>query len=692
MDYPNLLSPKKIGAVQMKNRVVVSAMMLDFGQFDGTPTERMMDYYEERAKGGAGLIITEITRVNDVTGAGSFAQLALSHDYQIKPMSELVARIHKHGCKVFVQLHHAGWQAEALTIGTVPIVIGISKIFPSFHKTFYKLVPFAQKLEQRGLVLPVAAPSKIEANRYTNARARALRHDEIRRLVKQFIRAAERAQRAGADGVELHASHGYLIQQFLSPYTNHRTDEYGGTPKNRMRFLLEIIEGIKKTCGQAFPVSVRLTVDECYDRIGETGKGYTLREGVTIAARLEQAGVDAINVSSAGYETMNYWIEPTSFEPGWRKYLAAAVKETVSIPVIAANLIRSPEQAEQQIAEGVQDFVALGRPHLADPRWTQKVCEGRPEDIRRCTCCLWCFESMQANAYVGKPGECAVNPAMGYERELREMQKNGDGRLVVVVGAGPAGLTAASILAQRGFRVTVFDKQAFVGGQLQLADKPPMKEKLSWCYQDMEHTAKQNGAEIFLNTEATAEEIIARNPYAVIIATGGKSIKPGSIPGIAQDNVCTVSEILNGSVRLSGKHVALVGSGMTGLETAEKIAQDGNAVTVVEMADRISPQTYVQHLDDLMPRLKKQGVAFLTAHKLLEIDANGVKLQNLASGEETSLPVDHVVLSIGVRPENKLYKELEGRLNNLYLIGDANAPGRIGSATRAAFETAISLN
>ena len=692
MEYTNLFSPGKIGNVTIKNRVVMPAMMLDHGQFDGTPTDQMMDYYEERAKGGVGLIITEITRVNDVHGAGAFAQLAVSHDYHIKPLAEMVKRIHLHDCKIFVQLHHAGWQAEAMTIGMVPLAIGIERIMPSFSKKFYDMVPLAQKLEAKGLLLPVAAPSKIEPCKMTGAKNRALRHSEIKTLEKQFVNAAKRVQLAGADGVELHASHGYLIQQFLSPYTNRRKDEYGGSIENRMRFLLNIIAGIRNTCGKDFPIIVRLTVDECYERIGETGKGYGLLEGLIIAKRLEEAGIDAINVSSANYETINYWLEPTTFEPGWRKYMAAAVKKEVKIPVIATNLIRSPEQAEQQLSEGTQDFVALGRPLLADPHWTLKVREGRPQDIKRCINCLWCFESMHSNAYLGYAGECAVNPFMGHERDINNLSKNGNGRVVVIVGAGPAGLTAAEILSRRNFKVFVLERNPFVGGQLQLADKPPLKGKIAWFYEDLERAAKNSGAEILLNTTATADRINQYKPYAVIIASGGYSVKPGSIPGSELPNVCTVTEILDSSVKLSGKKVAVIGSGMSGLETAEKIAEDGNSVMVIEMADKISPQTYSQHLDDILPRLKKHNVKFFTGQKLTKITESCIALESTDGKNSQTLEVDNVVLSVGVKSENRLYKELEGTQKNLYIIGDAQKAGRIAHATRSAYEIALNLN
>ena len=691
MEYTNLLSPYKIGNVTIKNRVVMPAMMLDHGQFDGTPTAQMMDYYEQRAKGGVGLIITEITRVNDIHGVGAFAQLAVSHDYHIEPLSKMVRRIHSHGCKIFVQLQHPGRQNAPVTVGTLPISIKLSKVWPGYSGLFYKMAPLAKSLGEKGLLKSVVAPSKTQPCTYAKAKTRALRRSEIKKLIQQFIDGAVRAQKAGADGVELHAAHGYLIQQFLSPNTNHRKDEYGGSLENRMRFLLEIIAGIRKKCGSKFPIVVRLSVDECYDKIGEAGKGYNLEEGVRIAKCLEEAGIDAINVSSANYETMNYWLEPTSFEPGWRKYMAAAVKKAVNIPVIAANLIRSPEQAELQISEGTQDFVALGRPLLADPQWVLKVQEGRPQDIKRCICCLWCFESMQQNAYKGCAGECAVNPFMGREIEKNNLKKDGNGRSVVVVGAGPAGLTAAEILGMRGFKPIVLEKASEVGGQLQLANKPPKKDKISWCYEDLVIAAKKNGADIRLNVNASPELISELNPYAVIIATGGQSVIPRTIPGVELPNVCTITEILNGEINPHGQRVVVIGSGMSGLETALALAETGNHVTVVEMAKELAPGTYVQHTSDILPRLEQYVTHYMTGKKLISILETELVLEDTSDGKQESLQTDQVVLSVGVRPVNELYQNLKGQCSKLYLIGDAEKIGRIADATRSAFNVAVSL-
>lgn len=690
MKYNYLFSPMKIGKVEIKNRVVMPAMMLGHGQFNGKPTQQMLDYYEERAKGGVGLIITEITRIDDITGVGAFAQLSVSHDYHIGPLKELVDKIHSHNCKIFVQLHHPGRQNLPITVGILPMTIGMEKLIPKFKDAFYKMTPIAKKLQDKGIALSVVGPSKTQPCSFAKGRNRALRRFEVKKLITKFIDGAIRVKKAGADGVELHAAHGYLIQQFLSPLTNHRTDEYGGSLENRIRFLLEIIEGIKFNCGQDFPIVVRLSVDECYDKIGESNKGYSLQEGVEIAKRLERAGVDAIDVSSASYETMNYWLEPVTFEPGWRKYMAQAVKNEVSIPVIAANLIRSAKQAEEQIAGGYQDFVALGRPLIADPYWVKKVQDGK-EDVKRCMCCLWCFESMLENAYKGTSGECAVNPRMGNEKLFLNLKKDGNNRTVVIVGAGPAGLTAAEILGERGFKVILFEKNSYVGGQVKLGSIPPKKDKIRWCYEDLKHAAEKNGAKLLYNTEATKESIDEYNPYAIIIATGASSLRPKSIKGAESVNVCTITEILDETVVLENKKVAVIGSGMSGLETAEKLCENGNTVTVVEMANKISPSTYVQHVDDIIPRLKTYNTTFLVNHRLDCITSDSIIIENMSTKTKQSLQTDYVVLSLGSKSENSLYKSLEGKYDNLYIVGDAEKIGRIAQATKSAANIALNL-
>ena len=454
-----------------------------------------------------------------------------------------------------------------------------------------------------------------------------------------------------------------------------------------MRFLTEIIDGIRKNCGPDFPIVVRLTVDEMYDRIGQKGKGYGLEEGLKMAKILSDKGIDAIDVSSAAYDTFNYWLEPTTFECGWRKNLAQEVKKVVDIPVIAANLIRSPKQAEEQLEAGIQDFISLGRPLIADPHWVEKVESGNEDQISRCVCCLYCFESMMKNAYNYTHGRCSVNPFVGRENE--QLKGNGNGRKIVVVGAGAAGLTAANILAKRGFSVTVIEKEGSVGGQLNLADKPPHKEKLSWVCTDLYNKAVKNNVEFMFSQTANTDLINSLNPYAVVIATGGNAVFPKPYRA---DNVSTVTEILNGDIKLENKNIAVIGSGMTGLETSELLVSMGNKVTVVEMADSIAPGAWFQHLDDAMPVLEKAGTRFLTGHKLMSVNEKGIEVEQLSNGAKKHIDADFVVLSMGVRPDTVLYDELKNNSSyKTYSIGDCVKIGRIADATESAYQLAVNL-
>lgn len=689
MSYDMLFSPMKIGNVEIKNRIIMAPMCMGFGQYNGCATETMMDYYEERAKGGVGLIFTEITRINDITGASSFGQLGMSHDYQIPALREMADRIHKHNCKIMVELHHPGRQNLGLMIGTVPICNIGSKLMGNLYTKILTqaVIPQGKKLQDKHIVPRTVAPSKCERSKMSDSVNRELSVNEIKRIICQFIEGAVRVKKAGCDGVELHAAHGYLIQQFLSPNTNKRTDQYGGSLENRMRFLLEIIDGIRSNCGKDFPIVVRLTVDEMYSEIGQNGKGYNLEEGIKMAKILSDKGIDAIDVSSAAYDTFNYWLEPTSFTPGWRKYLASEVKKVVDIPVIAANLIRSPKQAEMQLEEGTQDFISLGRPLIADPHWPNKVKSGNENLIKRCVCCLYCFESMMKGAYKYTHGNCSVNPFVG--RENVSLKQNGNGRKALIIGAGCAGLTAAELLSKRGFDVTVLEKESKQGGQLNLASKPPHKEKINWVCEDLLSNAINSGAKVLFDIKADKNIIASYSPEFVITATGGNAIHPKSFNG---DNVVTVTQVLNGSIDISNKKVAVIGSGMTGLETSELLVSKGNKVTVVEMADKIAPGAWFQQLDDALPVLEKAGTEFLTSHKLLSVSSSGIELENLKEKKAVAIKVDLVVLSLGVRSDNSLYNDIKNSDSyKVYNIGDSNKIGRIANATESAYQLVMNI-
>lgn len=689
--FDMMFSPMNIGTMTVKNRVVMNAAEFSLGQTDGTPTEKMICYYEARAKGGVGLIIPGICRVNDMGATSTFTQLSMANDWQIEPMKKMVERIHAAGAKLCIQLHHPGRQGYASAVNSLPLVIPVQRKFPGVMDLMFKATPLLMGLEQKKVCQSVQAPSKCELSAHGATRIHAMSHRAVQKLRDDFIAAAVRCKKAGVDAVELHATHGYIIQQFLSPNTNLRTDEYGGSFENRLRFLAEIVDGIKTQCGKDYPLIVRLCADEMYDRIGFPGKGYGLETGKKIAKRLEELGVDAIDVSSACYDAYNYWLEPTSFEPGWRAYLAKAIKETVDIPVIAANFIRSPEQAERQIEEGYQDFVGSARNFICDPDWAKKAQEGHPEQIRRCIGCLHCIKSFIENATVGKTGECALNVAVGIEKEYAELPKDGEGKTAVVVGAGPAGLSAAITLARRGFRVVVIEKENVPGGQVNIAAAGPNKAKLHWCVEDLSREAADLGVSFEYGIDATADGIAAHNPDVVIVAAGGTPVRPRSIPGISMDHVYTAPQILKGEVKLENKTVAVIGSGLTGLETTEALNESGNDVTVVEMAKTVAPGAWFQFVDDSMARIKPFGTRFLLNTALCAIAEDHITVQDQKTKRRAFLPVDAVVLAMGVRPCNALVAALKEKGINAIAVGDADKGGTIGHAVHDAFNKALKI-
>ena len=647
MKYPNLFSPMKIGTLEIRNRVVMTPMGCSMANVDGSPSEQMIAYYTARARGGVGLICTEITRVRDLDGVGETAQLSVSKNSVIPGLTKLADSVHRQGAKIFVQIHHPGRQTGSFTqFGVKPV-----------------------------------APSAVTCQ-IIQEEPRALETEEVKEIIQNYIDGAWRAQQAGIDGVEIHAAHGYLLNQFLSPHTNKRTDVYGGSLENRGRAVVEIIKGIKDLCGPTYPVTVRISVEEF---LGP--EGLELPEGVAFCKMFEAAGADGLGISSGIYETMNTIVEPTSYQEGWRIHLSEAVKKAVTIPIYGNAVIRHPDYAEKLLAEGTLDFIGMGRPHLADPEWCNKAKNGQDDRIRHCISCLRCFETIFTQSAICQPVQCSVNAQLGREARNPYPEKDGAGRVVAIVGGGPAGLEAARVLAERHFKPVIFEASGTIGGQLALAKNPPGKDKLAWFTSYLDNELNRLGVEIRLHTRATAENISALNPHAVILATGSTPLIPASIPGVGGDNVYSVSDILSGAVKLEGKKVVLIGSGMTGIETAEMLADAGNTVSVVEMQDTIAPDGYWQNVIDVLGHLKEKNVELLPKHTLLSIGADNVKLD----GAVTEIPCDAVVLSLGVKSEDSLFKEISGSFTNIYNIGDSKKIGRIVNAVTEGYLLAYNL-
>lgn len=646
MKYKRLFSKGTIGNLELKNRIVMPAIGTALASSTGEASQEIIAYYEERAKGGCGLIITEITRIDEEYGVGCANQLTLTKPQHVPQLERLVRTVHKYDTKLFVQLHHPGRETHSVLI------------------------------EGRQIV----APSAIMCKR-TMEMPRALTTEEVEGLVKKFVTGAKLAQMAGVDGVELHGAHGYLINQFLSPYTNHRTDRYGGDFIKRMRFITEIIIGIKHICGPNFPISVRISGDEFVEG------GLKLDDTIKIARYLESIGVDAINVSSGTYESGVTIIEPTSYPQGWKRHLAAGIKQAVKIPVIAVSTVKKPEFAESLLEGGTVDFVGVGRSQLADPEWSNKALHGKDDEIRPCIGCLHCIETLSKGGVV----KCAVNPRVGREIEFSTLDKCADRQTVVIIGGGPAGMEAAKTFAERGFKPVLFEKSEQLGGALRLAGMPPGKDLMTEFVEYQKRELLRSNVEIKLNTEPTLEEIQALDPYAVFWAAGADPIIP-PIPGVDNAHVCTANDILDGAVSFSGKRTVVIGSGMTGCETAELLASNGNEVSIVEMQEKIGNGIYASILYDMTQKLKKHNVQVVTNHKVAAIGDDSVTVVHTKSGQPQTFAAERVVLSLGVKPNKGLLEQLNETFpSRVRVIGDSSKAGKVSDAIREGFEKSFVL-
>lgn len=490
--------------------------------------------------------------------------------------------------------------------------------------------------------------------------------------------------------MEIHAGHGYLITQFLSANDNFRTDEYGGSFENRMRFLLEIIEAIREACGKDFPISVRISSSEFLDGIG-INSGITLEESVKTAIDCEKAGVNMINVSSGTHFTGNTIVEPTTYEQGWKLPLAAEIKKAVSIPVAATSVFRDPEFCEETLESGSIDFIAMGRSWLADPEWGTKALEGRSDNIRKCLGCMYCFETA-GNALCTGEGHacCSINPYLGEETRYTAPAQDGEGRTVAVVGSGPAGLEAAMILAERKFNVILFEKENYLGGQMHLSSLPPKRKKMGNFIKYAEKQIENLNVDVRLGKAVTAGEIKALNPYAVMLCTGSTAVLPKSIPGIDGEQVYTAQDILTEKVTFENKKIVVAGGGLTGMETAEFLQEKGNEVTDIDMLPGMGIAAFPLVAMDETSRLAQSGVRTMPGHKLAEIRKDNVLIED-AAGCQVEVPCDAVIMCLGVRSINQLKEELSD-LENVYLLGDAEKAGRrVTDAVHAAFEVVYHL-
>ncbi len=615
-----ILEHGKIGNLTLKNRIVMAPMGIDYVDEDFGFSERSIDYYVARAEGGTGLIMTGATLVTSEFQKPN-SMFLLDNEDKIDRIKKLADKIHSFGSKLCIQL--------SLGAGNIGYV---GKNNP----------PFSIK--------------------------------EIHKQVEVFGRAAALAKRAGVDAIEVHGYGGYLIDQFQTELWNSREDEYGGSFEGRMRISLEIIEAVKKSCGEDYPIIYKFSPTHLIRG------GRELEEGIKMAKFLENLGVSALHVDIGCHACWQNAIPTIYQEPALHEKYIQAVKKEVSIPVIGHGKMGYPEVAERIVSKGIADFVALGHYLLADPEWVNKVKENRSEDIVPCIGCNECMFSILS----GEPVSCGVNPRCGREGEkLSEAEVK---KSVLVVGGGPGGLEAAIVSAKRGHKVTLWEKGEKLGGNLIPASVPKFKDDLKRLIRYYEIQMDKLGVNVVTEKNSTYNEILEENPDVVILGTGSTPLVP-RLPGINGSNVHAAIDVLSNNTNL-GENVIIAGGGFVGCETAVHLAEQGKKVTIIEMKERIlaEPMPF-NNLLALSSMVAENGINILTSTKLVEIKDNEVIVEKV-DGATESVACDSVIIALGFRSQENIKAELEGKVKDIRVIGDALAPRKVKHAVNEGFEVA----
>lgn len=656
------MSPFQLGSLRLRNRIVMLPMGTGYADSRGYVTRRTIDYYAERAKGEVGLIVTEIVCVSP-EGRAFSNQLNIYDDSYVPGLGSLAKAIKGRGACCLVQLHHAGRRAGTAANG------GVQPVAPSPIPVWKGRTPEGD--------LP-----------------RELTLDEIARLVEAYSQAARRAMAAGFDGIELHFDHGYLPAQFFSPLTNKRLDKYGGSLESRIRFGVEIVESVRRTVGDGPVVDVRFCADEFI--LG----GLSLAETRKMAHLLEQAGATLFSVGggySASSEEGYYNARvPTSHVPmstakGCFVHLAEEIKKVIKAPVVAGCRMDDFKLANQVIDEGRADLIGIGRGLIADPYLPAKFRNNSLEDIRKCLACNTCVTTLRAGA-VG----CAINAEAGRESEYK-IQPASRVKKVLVIGGGPGGMEAARVALLRGHAVTLIEKKPHLGGTLRAAAAPSFKKDV-WNVVDYLSTQLSKlGANVLLNTEANEQSILRLRPDVVILATGASPVKP-AVNGIEKRNVTDAVEVLEGK-RRAGKRAVVVGGGMVGCEVASFLAEKGKEVVLVTrrpsdfnlsgggLAPDMEPDIRRWFLFELWPRL---GIEVISHSTLTQVTDEGLVVLD-GEGKQRLIEADTVVLALGMRPNNDLKGKLEGKVPEIYEVGDCVRPRKIIDAVHEASRIARSI-
>ena len=624
--FRELFRPGRINRLELKNRFIMAAAGNALADDEGFVADRAIDYFVERAKGGVGLVIVKFTSVI-ANARGSKNHMAAFDDKFIPRLRDLSSAVQKHGARVALQLGHHGNDLS----------------LPRRQSGF---APGEQ---------PIVAPSPVPYVA-TGVIPEALSRDAIAELVEAFAQASWRAKEAGFDAVEFHGAHGYLISQFLSPYYNRRSDEYGGSSEKRARFGAEVLSAARKKVGPHFPLIMRMDGWDGYEG------GFVLDEAVKVAPIFVQAGADALHVSAGAREAVHWQFLSYLQESAGLVHLAEAVKKVVSVPVITVGKLGDPVVAENVLKQGKADFIALARPLLADPYLVQKAQEGRPEEIRSCIYCSNCL----GESYQG--WSCTLNPGLLRERDF-EIKPAPLIKHVMVIGGGLAGMEAAKVSAQRGHKVTLYEKSNELGGQWNIASQQEHKKHFATVTHRLKQEMDKAGVSVVLNAEVTQELVRKQNPDTVIIATGAT---PASlrVRGTAGENVVQANDVICGNVNVGDK-VVVIGGRYVGMELAVALARKGKNVSLLSRR-KVGRNVRKNIKLLLIDRLIEDGVKLYPDSEVVEIRSNGVMAVN--EGNLFFLKADTVILAVGANPENGLIGRLKSLVSEVYAIGDCVEP------------------
>lgn len=620
--FKRLFSPLKINELEIPNRLIVGPMVTCYAEEDGKVTEQYIEYVREKAKGHWGLIINEAHAV--IESAKAFDKFfGLYNDDQIEGQKRLVEAAHSEGQPIAVQLVHGGRQSL-------------------YTKA------------------PIKAPSRV-ADPTSEFTPEALTIEEIEEIVEGFGDAAVRAKKAGYDAVEIHGAHGYLIQEFTSPYSNKRTDKYGGDLEGRARFPLEIIENIRQKTGPDFPIIYRISTDEYLPH----GLGLTIADTLALAMMFEKAGIDALHCSIGNYTTIHYMLPPAAVRHAESAALSEKLKDILDIPVFNVGRYTDPYIAEASLAAGRCDAVVMARQSLADPYFPDKAKAGKIQDIRNCIGCqIGCVEHL----YKIEPIQCTMNPRVSFEYEYNKIPEKADKqKKVVVIGGGIGGMEAAIEAAKRGHDVSLYEKTDELGGQWIQTGFPPYKQESTKLIINQEKTLKDLDVKVELNKEMSAEDILALKPDEVILATGAKPLMP-QIKGADNDKVLCSADILTGK-KVAGANNIVIGGGDVGCETAAFIAMTNKNVRIFEMLDTVAPTMEGSVKLFLLEYLKEKEVPICLNAEVVEITEDGIIYEEDGERKECG-PVDNIIIAVGAESYNPLEKELEGKVKT-HVIGDA---------------------